>query len=92
LQFNPFCFVINPLPFSMAAYLANEGRKVTIVFETADAFLASPRPLPAFIRKSRHGYIWRVLRLLTVYSGYYPSCLGTLCFDPDWNVFCTLRA
>jgi hypothetical protein len=38
----------------MAAYLANEGRKVTVVFETADAFLASPRPLPEFIRKSRH--------------------------------------
>ncbi|KAJ7132974.1 FAD/NAD-P-binding domain-containing protein [Mycena filopes] len=37
----------------MAAYLANEGRKVTVVFEKADAFLASPRPLPGFIRKSR---------------------------------------
>ncbi|KAJ7643962.1 FAD/NAD-P-binding domain-containing protein [Roridomyces roridus] len=37
----------------MAAYLANKGRKVTIVFETADAFIASPIPLPAFIRKSR---------------------------------------
>ncbi|KAJ6471197.1 FAD/NAD-P-binding domain-containing protein [Mycena vulgaris] len=37
----------------MAAYLANEGRKVAVVFESADAFLASPRPLPEFIRKSR---------------------------------------
>ncbi|KAJ7134814.1 FAD/NAD-P-binding domain-containing protein [Mycena epipterygia] len=37
----------------MAAYLANEGRKVTVVFEVADAFLASPKPLPGFIRKSR---------------------------------------
>ncbi|KAJ7147149.1 FAD/NAD-P-binding domain-containing protein [Mycena crocata] len=37
----------------MAAYLANEGRKVSVVFETADAFLASPAPLPEFIRKSR---------------------------------------
>ncbi|KAJ6585199.1 FAD/NAD(P)-binding domain-containing protein [Mycena capillaripes] len=45
----------------MAAYLANEGRKVTIVFETADAFLASPRPLPGFIRKSR---------LLSIMSGH----------------------
>ncbi|KAJ7367120.1 FAD/NAD-P-binding domain-containing protein [Mycena albidolilacea] len=45
----------------MAAHLANEGRKVTIVFETANAFLASPRPLPAFIRKSR---------LLSILSGH----------------------
>ncbi|KAJ7195470.1 FAD/NAD-P-binding domain-containing protein [Mycena pura] len=37
----------------MAACLANMDRKVTIVFETADAFLASPKPLPGFIRKSR---------------------------------------
>ncbi|KAJ7505110.1 FAD/NAD-P-binding domain-containing protein [Mycena galericulata] len=44
----------------MAAYLANEGRKVTLVFETADAFLASPSPLPEFIRKSR---------LLSIMSG-----------------------
>ncbi|KAJ7625370.1 FAD/NAD-P-binding domain-containing protein [Mycena polygramma] len=45
----------------MSAYLANEGRNVTIVFETADAFLASPRPLPEFIRKSR---------LLSIMSGH----------------------
>ncbi|KAJ7245010.1 hypothetical protein B0H12DRAFT_794238 [Mycena haematopus] len=37
----------------MAAYLANAGKKVTVVFTKADAFLASPMPLPAFIRKSR---------------------------------------
>ncbi|KAF8061622.1 FAD/NAD-P-binding domain-containing protein [Lyophyllum atratum] len=36
-----------------AAYLANAGRKVTVVFETTDAILAVPKPLPAFIRKSR---------------------------------------
>ncbi|KAJ6462046.1 FAD/NAD-P-binding domain-containing protein [Mycena vitilis] len=46
---------------NMSAYLANEGRSVTIVFETADAFLASPRPLPEFIRKSR---------LLSIMSGH----------------------
>ncbi|KAJ7021605.1 FAD/NAD-P-binding domain-containing protein [Mycena alexandri] len=45
----------------MAAYLANEGRKVTVVFETADAFVASPMPLPGFIRKSR---------LLSVMAGH----------------------
>ncbi|KAJ7158254.1 FAD/NAD-P-binding domain-containing protein [Mycena crocata] len=38
---------------SMAKYLANEGRKVTMIFENIDAFLASPRPLPACIHKSR---------------------------------------
>lgn len=37
----------------MCAKLANEGRKVTNVFEVADAFFAGPAPLPAFIRKSR---------------------------------------
>ncbi|KAI0058580.1 FAD/NAD-P-binding domain-containing protein [Artomyces pyxidatus] len=37
----------------VAAYLANEGRKVTVVYDTMDCFLASPRPLPDFIRKSR---------------------------------------
>ena len=42
------------LPFtSMVAKLANEGRKVTNVFETPNAFLAAPVALPAFILKSR---------------------------------------
>ncbi|KAJ6508496.1 FAD/NAD-P-binding domain-containing protein [Mycena sanguinolenta] len=39
--------------FSMAAYLANAGKKVTVVFETMDAFLTSSRPFPNFFRKSR---------------------------------------
>ncbi|KAG6810296.1 hypothetical protein H0H92_012520 [Tricholoma furcatifolium] len=38
----------------VAAYLTNAGCKVTVVFETTDAFLATPIPLPDFIRKSRH--------------------------------------
>ncbi|EGN94619.1 hypothetical protein SERLA73DRAFT_77381 [Serpula lacrymans var. lacrymans S7.3] len=37
----------------IAAYLANEGRKVSIAFETADGIIAAPIPLPHFIRKSR---------------------------------------
>ncbi|KAK7048544.1 FAD /NAD-P-binding domain-containing protein [Favolaschia claudopus] len=45
----------------MAAYLANQGRKVKVVFEMADAILASPSPLPAFVRKSR---------LLSIFFGY----------------------
>ncbi|KAG5354248.1 hypothetical protein C0989_003761 [Termitomyces sp. Mn162] len=40
----------------VSAYLANAGRKVTVVFETADAFLAYKKPLPDFIRKSRLSY------------------------------------
>ncbi|KAI0758131.1 FAD/NAD(P)-binding domain-containing protein [Fomes fomentarius] len=37
----------------IAAYLANEGRKVTVVCPDFDAFTAGPKPLPSFIRKSR---------------------------------------
>ncbi|KAI0711021.1 FAD/NAD-P-binding domain-containing protein [Cerioporus squamosus] len=37
----------------ISAYLANEGRKVTMVCPDFDAFTAGPKPLPAFIRKSR---------------------------------------
>ncbi|KAG6867950.1 hypothetical protein C0993_009201 [Termitomyces sp. T159_Od127] len=37
----------------ISTYLANAGREVTVVFETADAFLAYKNPLPDFIRKSR---------------------------------------
>lgn len=45
----------------MAAYLASQGRRVTVVFETADSFLASKKPLPDFVRKSR---------LLSIFSPY----------------------
>jgi hypothetical protein len=37
----------------MATKLTLEGRKVVIVFETSDVFLASTNPTPAFIRKGR---------------------------------------
>ncbi|OJT15472.1 hypothetical protein TRAPUB_7343 [Trametes pubescens] len=37
----------------IAAYLANEGRAVTVVCPNLDAFTAGPKPLPDFIRKSR---------------------------------------
>ncbi|KAG6861662.1 hypothetical protein C0995_013664 [Termitomyces sp. Mi166 len=37
----------------VAAYLANAGRRVTVVLERTDAFLAYKKPLPDFIRKSR---------------------------------------
>ncbi|KAN0138715.1 hypothetical protein V8E53_003703 [Lactarius tabidus] len=44
-----------------AAFLAKEGCPVTMIFRTADAFLASPNPLPDYIRKSR---------LMSVMSGH----------------------
>ncbi|KAK0441063.1 FAD/NAD-P-binding domain-containing protein [Armillaria borealis] len=37
----------------ISSHLANEGRNVTAVFETADAFLGTVKPLPDFVRKSR---------------------------------------
>ena len=37
----------------IAAYLANERRKVTMVCPDFDAFTAREKPLPDFIRKSR---------------------------------------
>ncbi|TBU39199.1 hypothetical protein BD309DRAFT_454467 [Dichomitus squalens] len=37
----------------ICTYLANEGRKVTMVCPDVDAFTAGPKPLPDFIRKSR---------------------------------------
>ncbi|KAF4580716.1 hypothetical protein EYR38_003002 [Pleurotus pulmonarius] len=37
----------------IAAYLTNEGRKVSVVFERADAVLGVTSPLPDFIRRSR---------------------------------------
>ncbi|EIW61544.1 FAD/NAD-P-binding domain-containing protein [Trametes versicolor FP-101664 SS1] len=37
----------------IAAYLANEGRAVTMICPDLDAFTAGPKPLPDFIRKSR---------------------------------------
>ncbi|KAF9268375.1 FAD/NAD-P-binding domain-containing protein [Marasmius fiardii PR-910] len=36
-----------------ASYLANAGRKVTVVYESTDAFLAAKKPLPNFLRRSR---------------------------------------
>ncbi|KAH8092182.1 FAD/NAD-P-binding domain-containing protein [Cristinia sonorae] len=36
-----------------ASYFARGGRNVTMVFEAADSILASPVPLPGFLRKSR---------------------------------------
>ncbi|KAJ7245011.1 hypothetical protein B0H12DRAFT_1235946 [Mycena haematopus] len=57
VAFNSTRIVIDSGVFSMAAYLANAGKKVTVVFTKADAFLASSTPLPGFIRKSRHATV-----------------------------------
>ncbi|KAJ7476126.1 FAD/NAD-P-binding domain-containing protein [Mycena latifolia] len=37
----------------ICAYLTNEGREVTIVYEKTEPFTAGAKPLPDFIRKSR---------------------------------------
>ncbi|KAI0044469.1 FAD/NAD-P-binding domain-containing protein [Auriscalpium vulgare] len=37
----------------VSAYLANEGRKVSMVFSSTDPVLASTKPIPGCIRKSR---------------------------------------
>ncbi|CDO75211.1 hypothetical protein BN946_scf184794.g18 [Trametes cinnabarina] len=37
----------------VCAYLANEGKKVTLVCHNLDPFTAGPKPLPDFIRRSR---------------------------------------
>ncbi|OSC97983.1 FAD/NAD-P-binding domain-containing protein [Trametes coccinea BRFM310] len=37
----------------VCAYLANEGKKVTLVCHNLDPFTAGPKPLPEFLRKSR---------------------------------------
>ncbi|TEB27449.1 FAD/NAD(P)-binding domain-containing protein [Coprinellus micaceus] len=37
----------------VCAKLANEGRRVTIVFDRTDTFLAAPKAIPEFIRRSR---------------------------------------
>ncbi|KAJ7679052.1 FAD/NAD-P-binding domain-containing protein [Mycena polygramma] len=37
----------------VSAYLASQGREVTIVYEKTDAFMAGAKPLPDFMRKSR---------------------------------------
>jgi len=37
----------------IAAYLTNSGRKVSLVFDQTDIFLASPTPMPDYIRRSR---------------------------------------
>ncbi|KAJ7140329.1 FAD/NAD-P-binding domain-containing protein [Mycena crocata] len=37
----------------ICAYLANEGCKVTVIYEKTDGFTAGTRPLPDFVRKSR---------------------------------------
>ncbi|TBU39196.1 FAD/NAD(P)-binding domain-containing protein [Dichomitus squalens] len=71
----------------IAAYLANEGRKVTIVCPNFDAFLAASEPLPNWVRKSR---------LLSLFSPHiylrtwlerfvHTTWLGKKLFDLFWT-------
>lgn len=54
--------------FSVAAFLANQGRKVSVVFDKADAVIASKTPVPEFIRKSR--YVVRTATMHVPLSSY----------------------
>ena len=41
------------LVYSAAAFLANRGIRVSLLFETSDAVVASAIPLPDCVRRSR---------------------------------------
>ena len=73
---------------SIAAYLANEGRKVTIVCPNFDGFLAASKPLPAWVRESRYTVnpIIDVLIVLTMISEDCCPCsrLIFIC-GPGWS-------
>ncbi|KAI1795062.1 FAD/NAD(P)-binding domain-containing protein [Ganoderma leucocontextum] len=71
----------------VASYLANEGRKVALVCPNFDAFLASSKPLPDWVRKSR---------LLSLFSPHihlrtwlerfvHTTWLGKKVFDLFWS-------
>ncbi|KAM5542339.1 hypothetical protein V8D89_003798 [Ganoderma adspersum] len=71
----------------VASYLANEGRKVTLVCPNFDAFLAYSKPLPDWVRKSR---------LLSLFSPHihlrtwlerfvHTTWLGKKLFDLFWG-------
>ncbi|PIL37555.1 hypothetical protein GSI_01249 [Ganoderma sinense ZZ0214-1] len=71
----------------VASYLANEGRKVTLVCLNFDAFLAYSKPLPDWVRKSR---------LLSLFSPHihlrtwlerfiHTTWLGKKLFDLFWS-------
>ena len=72
---------------SSAAFLAREGLPVTMIFDTVDAFLASPTPLPPYIRKSRchDRIVFTVTLILTIISGFYPYCPPTGSYVLAWS-------
>lgn len=77
---------------SSAAFLAREGLPVTMIFNTVDAFLASPTPLPPYIRKSRsHDQIvLTVTLILTIVSGFYQYCPPIGSYVPAWSEVASL--
>ncbi|KAF8585481.1 hypothetical protein K439DRAFT_1045230 [Ramaria rubella] len=72
----------------IAAYLATEGRKVTVVFESTNAVLAATRPLPDFLRKSRCLSILSPhIKLRTRIECFlYTTKLGSNLFHGFWNL------
>ncbi|KAI0315357.1 FAD/NAD-P-binding domain-containing protein [Amylostereum chailletii] len=71
----------------ISAYLANEGRKVSVVFDRTDAFTAGSRPLPDFIRKSRFLSLFSPhIHLRTVLERFlHTTTLGKKIVDWFWH-------
>ncbi|KAJ6532049.1 FAD/NAD-P-binding domain-containing protein [Mycena capillaripes] len=71
----------------ICAYLANQGREVTIVYERTDTFIVSAKPLPDFIRKSRLlSIISPHIHLRTRLERFlHTTWLGNKCVQTNWN-------
>lgn len=72
----------------ICAYLASEGRKVTIVYERTDPFAAGSRPLPDFLRKSRlFSLISPYINLRTRLERFlHTTWIGNKLVHGMWNV------
>ncbi|THH14463.1 hypothetical protein EW146_g5873 [Bondarzewia mesenterica] len=64
-----------------AASLALKGRKVKVIFDTVNAFLAAPQPLPPFIRKGGSA------RTLTTFRRFlHSTTIGNWIVHTVWNL------
>ncbi|KAJ7158509.1 FAD/NAD-P-binding domain-containing protein [Mycena filopes] len=71
----------------ICAYLANQGRQVTVVYEKTDTFTAGTKPLPDFIRKSRMlSILFPHIHLRTRLERFlHTTWLGSLLVRANWN-------
>ncbi|EKM52446.1 uncharacterized protein PHACADRAFT_149103 [Phanerochaete carnosa HHB-10118-sp] len=72
-----------------AAYLANRGRKVSVVFETSDSVMGTASPLPEFVRKSRLLAVLSSSRIINTRLEYvwflHQTWLGSKITHFVWN-------